>query len=549
VNASRSAATPRIREAGDSALLIELEPVIDERVNARAVRMAHAVSDASIPGVRDVTPTYRTVAVYFDPLVVSAERLEQALTPLCDVDDEGPLPGRLVEVPVAYGGDAGADLVHVAAWSGLTAEEVIRRHMEPTYRVFMLGFLPGFAYLGSVDPAIAAPRRETPRLKVPGGAVAIAGRQTGVYPRESPGGWNLIGRTRMSMFDVTRSPASTLAPGDRVRFVADDVDPWSASAEEQPFVPAAPDDGRAVVTVLEPGLMTTIQDLGRWGAQATGVSPSGAMDPVAHRAANALAGNRLEAATLESTLVGPALRFETDATVAIAGADLSASVNGTPLPSGTTLRVMAGSALRFGERRSGARAYIACAGGFDVPPVVGSRATHLSSRYGGLQGRMLRAGDRLHIGHDVGEPSPGRMARHSVIGASGGRRLRILPGPQSEFFSAEALAALQAGRYVITPQSNRMGYRLSGPALPGAGREMISDATFTGAVQVPASGQPILLMADRQTVGGYPQLAIVISADVPLAGQLAPGDWIEFVLCDRADALAALAAQRQALPS
>jgi len=541
-------ASPHIREVGDAALLVELEAVIDEAVNARAIAIADAVRAAAIEGVRDVVPTFRSVAVYFDPLNTEVEVLKGALATLCAASP-GTVSGSLVEVPVSYGGDAGVDLAAVAAWSGLTADEVIERHLAPTYRVFMLGFLPGFAYMGVVDPAIAAPRRVTPRMRVPAGSVGIAGRQTGIYPRESPGGWQLIGRSSMQMFDVRRHPASLLAPGDRVKFVREESkrDAAGPIAEADGGVRRNVEDvGTATITVVDAGLLTTIQDLGRWGQQSTGVSVSGAMDPVAHRTANALVGNAPADATIEATLSGPTLRCEVPTTIAIAGADLGAEIDGAQLPPGRSREVAAGAVLRFGQRRAGARVYIACEGGFDVAPVLGSRATHLPSALGGLQGRPLRAGDHLKTG-------PGRRGQHrGRTGAGqgqdrgrprGGARLRILPGPQNDFFTPDALDLLQRGRYVITPHANRMGYRLSGPALPSASHEMISDATFAGAVQVPPSGEPILLMADRQTVGGYPQIAIVISADLPHAGQLAPGDWVEFEICTRRDALAALVAQ------
>jgi antagonist of KipI len=269
---------------------------------------------------------------------------------------------------------------------------------------------------------------------------------------------------------------------------------------------------------------------------------SGALDNVSHRLANAVLGNAPDAATIEVTLSGPELRFEHDAKVAVAGADLQAAVDGARLPLGAAAECRAGGVLRFGERRSGARAYVAFDGGVDVTPVLGCRATHARAGLGGYRGRALAAGDRLALG-PLGRRQP-RLVRLPGVSITGGATLRVLPGPQQDFFPDSALDLLEGSRFVVTPNSDRMGYRLSGARLPRIdGMEMISDAAFAGGIQVPASGEPILLMADRQTTGGYPQIAVVVTADLAKAGQLAPGDWVEFVRCSRAEAIDALAAQ------
>ena len=239
------------------------------------------------------------------------------------------------------------------------------------------------------------------------------------------------------------------------------------------------------------------------------------MDLVSHRIANTLVGNDRTAASLEATLVGPEIRVETSALIAVAGADLGARIDGQELPLNRPVRCRQGSVLRFGERRSGTRAYIAFGGGITVTPELGSRATHTLSRLGGFGGRAVAAGDRLPLGEE-GAASPWRVVNVPSPRVDGGARLRVLPGPQHDHFSTDALETLRRTRFTITPQSDRMGYRLSGAAIPRAdGREMISDAAFIGALQVPPSGDPILLMSDRQTTGGYPQIATVITADLP----------------------------------
>jgi antagonist of KipI len=534
-----------IKEAGDSALLLELEPVIDAAVNERAIAIAAAVRDDALAGVRDVVSTYRSVAVYFDPLIADPRDIHASLkgateTPVASSE------GRLVDIPVEYGGQWGPDLADMAAFANETPETVVRRHTERQYRVFMLGFLPGFAYLGQVDPSIAMPRRSTPRDRVRTGSVAIAGGQTAVYPIDSPGGWQIIGHTATRMFDAEQWPAALLAPGDQVKFHEKPHDDPQQTAIPRPGIQLT--SAARSMLVIEPGLFTTVQDGGRWGQQASGVPISGAMDWIAHRTANALVGNEPSAATLEATLVGPKIRFEQQTTVAIAGADLGAVVDGARVPMCTPVTCPPGGVLRFSGRIAGARASIAADGGIEVPRVLGSRSTHVLSRMGGAGGRVLVPGDRLGLGAARTVARRRRTSDAAAHAPHGGARLRIMSGPQYDFFPDDALELLEQTRFTVASQSNRMGYRLQGPPIPRLpDREMISDAAFTGALQIPGSGEPILLMADRQTTGGYPQLAVVITADLPLAAQLVPGDWVEFRLCSRADAISALVAQEARL--
>lgn len=303
------------------------------------------------------------------------------------------------------------------------------------------------------------------------------------------------------------------------------------------------------VRVIRGGMLTTIQDSGRWGYQSRGVPVAGPMDPVSHRLANALVGNDRGAATLEVTLLGPELEFEDERVVAVTGADFEITLDGKPVLAGAPFMVSAESHLRFGPRRRGARAYLAIRGGVAVPPVLGSRATHLISGMGGFGGRALKAGDRLPLGvAEVTRPTAAPLGDRLVPLPAHPARLRVLPGPQAEAFAAEAFSALQSAPYAVGQQSDRMGFRLEGPRLAHArGADIISDATPLGVLQVPASGQPILLMADRQTTGGYPKIATVISADLAVAGQLGPGDTIVFSVCDPHEAMAALIAQERAL--
>jgi KipI family sensor histidine kinase inhibitor len=509
----------QVQTVGDSALLLELDAIVDPLVNARAVAIGGFVRGAGLPGVLDVVSTFRSVAVYLDPAAASVAavriRLEDARA-----DAPAPVQGRTVEVPVVYGGEHGPDLDAVAAFGGLTADEVVEVHAGRDYRVYMLGFLPGFPYLGSVDARIAAPRKAAPRPRVAAGSIGIAGLQTGIYPRDSPGGWQIIGRTMLEMFNPSRLPAALVSPGDTVRFVPQERGDFGSRPDGQS--PAAADAARQV-TVISPGLLTTVQDRGRWGHQAIGVGVAGPMDRGSHDAANAAVGNTGDAATLEVTIAGPELRFENRAGVAVVGADLGATIDGSPLVAGRAHAARPGSVLRFAGRRRGARADVAIDGGIDTVPVLGSRATLITAGIG----RPLRAGDRLPLGPEGGSGRPTEPAPLP----DGGTRVRVSPGPQRDCADAATFDALCGRRFVVSPQSNRMAYRLGGARVPIASTgEMISDATFSGAIQITPSGEVILLMADRQTTGGYPQVAVLAPGELSRAGQLAPGDWIEFDL-------------------
>ncbi|WHZ22771.1 MAG: Allophanate hydrolase 2 subunit 2 [Nitrospira sp.] len=297
---------------------------------------------------------------------------------------------------------------------------------------------------------------------------------------------------------------------------------------------------RPIIHLLRPGLFTTVQDLGRCGYRRFGVSVSGAMDRWALVVGNRLLGNPDEAAGLEITIQGPELLFEQALAVVITGADLSPTGNGNPLPLWTVVMMPAGSRLQFGLRRQGARTYVAVAGGIDGPLILGSRSTHVRSGLGGLAGRALKKWDRLVVGpvRTVGWEYVGRALPESHRPRySSSPTLRVVPGPQADRFTEDALHMLCRSPYLLTPESDRMGYRLNGSELQHrTSPDIISDAVTCGAIQVPADRQPILLMADCQTTGGYAKLATMIEVDRSPAAQVAPGDrlWFTVVTPDKA---------------
>ena len=286
------------------------------------------------------------------------------------------------------------------------------------------------------------------------------------------------------------------------------------------------------LSVVEPGLLTTVQDLGRYGAQRLGIPVSGAMDQRSLILANLLVGNDPTAAGLEATLKGPELLALQESCIAVTGAEASPRLNGRPFPMWAATRVRPGDRLSIGQATRGLRCYLSVAGGIEVPQVLGSRSTYLPGRLGGMEGRALQAGDLLPAGS---QPRPletieGRTIRPELIPAfSREVTLRVILGPQDQLFTPEGIAMFLNEPYTVTPQADRMGYRLSGPAIRhSSGHDIISDGTALGSVQVAGDQQPIILLADRQTTGGYPKIATVISVDCPLVAQARPGAQIRF---------------------
>ena len=292
-----------------------------------------------------------------------------------------------------------------------------------------------------------------------------------------------------------------------------------------------------ILRVESPGLLTTVQDEGRWGHQRDGMVVAGAMDPFASAVANLLVGNPRGAAVLEITLLGPILRALADIRLALCGGDLSPSIDGLPVPLWKTFTLRKDQTLTFGRRRSGARAYLAVAGGLAVPAALGSRATFLRAQIGGFEGRSLRTGDVLEGWPQPLSPGERGLRPSDIPAYSLPAVLRVLPGPHSSAFTDEGRDTFFSATYTVSPQSDRQGYRLTGPAVARAdAADLLSEAMPWGGIQVPPDGLPILLMADRQTTGGYPLVAVVLSADLPRAGQLAPGESVRFEAVTLAEA-------------
>jgi len=305
-----------------------------------------------------------------------------------------------------------------------------------------------------------------------------------------------------------------------------------------------------VLEVIKPGLLTTIQDRGRHGYQAFGMPVAGAVDEFALRVANILVGNPEGAAALEITLLGPHLKVLAPVKLALTGADLGARINGAEFPRWETVAVNPGDEITFTAVREGCRAYLAVAGGIEVPEVMGSRATYLRGKIGGIEGRALQAGDLLRAGSQKERNLPvgTRLTPALIPKYSSAITLRVIPGPQDDHFTQGGLDTFFQSEYTVTTEADRMGYRLQGPTIEHReGADIISDGIPLGAIQVPGHGLPIIMLADRQTTGGYPKIATVCSVDLSLIGQAKPGDKVRFAAISREEALQLLRDRETAL--
>ncbi|HEU5349721.1 MAG TPA: 5-oxoprolinase/urea amidolyase family protein, partial [Ktedonobacterales bacterium] len=374
------------------------------------------------------------------------------------------------------------------------------------------------------------------------GSVAIAERQAGVYPVASPGGWRILGRTSLALFDPECEPPVFLRPGDRVRFYPVTKDERLPAA--QPVQRRARGDACGVpwLRVLQPGIQATVQDAGRNGYARFGVSASGAADPDALALGNALLANAADAAALEITGGNASFEALAHCVVAVTGAPCVVRVNQRRVHDGVTFALAAGDTLELGALLAGMRVYLCVAGGVAVPPVMGSRATDMRAHLGGLFGRALQSDDVLARGPEAGDVA-GRTLPLDLayrLPANGSWHLRVLPGPHVAQLGS-ALDGLLRARFTVDARSDRVGVRLrrlDGPCLDGG--QVVSEGMPRGAVQLPPDGEPLLLLADAQATGGYRVPAVVISADLWQIGQLRPGDTVRFQRVAPEEALAAL---------
>ncbi len=479
---------------------------LSEEANRLAQALAQALLQDPPLGLLEAIPAYSTLYLEFDPSLLPRPRL---LRHLQSLPREGVGEGRVLEIPVRYDGE---DLPEVARATGLSVEEVIRLHSAPIYRVYALGFTPGFPFLAPVDPRLRLPRKTHPRPRVPAHSLAMAGPQTGIYPLPSPGGWHLLGTALLPVYDPHRPEPFLLRPGDRVQFrPAQGPTP----PEPLPLDLLPPEPRFPAFRVEEPGLLDLVVDGGRFRAGHLGLARSGPLDPRSASLANRLVGNPPGAPLLEMAHRGPVLLALRDLVAAFAGYGLVPLLEGEEIPPAQSFFWPKGRLLRFQPKGKGVRGYLALAGGLEARPFLGSASPDLRGRIG----RPLRSGDVLGLA----EPRPVRPGRaFPQPPLPRAFRLRLLPGPQ---YTPEAWAAFLSGAFRVV-RVDRMGVELWGPEVPGG--EGLSEATPLGGVQVPPSGRPLVLLADKGSLGGYAKPVRVDPRDLWLLGQAWPGLEIQF---------------------
>ena len=572
----------RILPAGQDALLVEtgdlrhalglyhaLNAAMEDAVSANASAGESVASPAptrQFAAVTELVPAAQTVLVRFDPRKIRPASLAEAIMTLSDTPDEAQ-EHRTVTVPVIYDGE---DLEAVAQLLGISADEVVARHTGTPWTAAFGGFAPGFTYLVDGDPIFDVPRRTTPRLVVPSGAVGLAGRFSGVYPRESSGGWQLIGHTAMPMWDVHADPPAAIMPGDRVTFHAERDQAIMTDIARQRRTPTDRDirantgnsgSGSESTTcdhglrADRPGLLALFDAEGRH-ASAMGVAGSGACDMPAYRLANMLVGNPPDAPAIELTAGDAAFTAIGNVVVAVTGAPVDLCITGKAAsgadPGRTTIRqslhrqeaiiLHDGETLTIGVPRAGLRDYLAIRGGFKALMTLGSASRDTMS---GIGPAPLAAGDTLIAGtpdpsRSVGRPCewnghlPTGTMHHAGPQAIGGADhpvwLDVTLGPHDDWFTPAAIGTLFGTTWQVTAQSNRTGLRLNGPQPLEREdtRELPSEGMVPGSLEVPGSGQPVLFLRDQPVTGGYPVIAVLTLDALALAAQLPPGAFIRF---------------------
>jgi KipI family sensor histidine kinase inhibitor len=501
-----------------------------------------ALLESPLPGQQDVLAAAETVMIRAES-PAAARRIGQALLEL-DLTAPTEQAGGLVAIDTVYDGE---DLAEVGQLTGLGADGVIAAHTGQVWTVAFAGFAPGFGYMVGENQALEVPRRSSPRTAVPAGSVALAGNYSAVYPRKSPGGWQLIGRTGAKMWDLDRPEPALASPGHRVQFraVRDVVQMAGQESQRADTEKSGSQSAPATTSglrVLAPGIHSLIEDLGRQGHSALGVSAAGALDRASLRRANRLVGNAPSAAAIETVSGGLRVQAVGDQVVAVAGAPSELTVV-TPsassveeggdtedrqrtVPVAAPFALLDGEILTIGVPDAGFRSYVAVRGGVDVPAVLGSRSTDTMS---GIGPEPLAAGQLLPSGSAADSGVVGSPEIQPDYPSGGVTVLDIVPGPRADWFDQAALDSLCSQDWTVKPESNRVGMRLQGTPLERSRTgELPSEGTVAGAIQMPPEGLPVLFLADHPITGGYPVIGVVVDHQLDLAAQVPIGGSIRF---------------------
>ena len=521
------AANRRVRPMGERAILVEVDTLAD------VLGLDAGLSASVLPGVEEIVPAARTILVRFDPARTTAARVRAWVVGAEPADaTRADLPD--VALDVVYDG---ADLADTASLLGMSAPELIARHAAARWQVAFTGFAPGFAYLAAADWPFDVPRLAAPRTRVPAGAVGLAAEFTGAYPRETPGGWRLIGTTSATLFDPTAPSPALLAPGARVRVRAlravatgavatgAGIDRDAARcAGTEAVAPPGLAASRPAIRIDE-AASATVQDLGRAGRARLGVARAGALDRGVLRLANRLLGNAEDAATIEIALGGFAATALCDLWIVMTGAWAPLRIDGRPIDPYVPHCWRTGERLEVGWGGRGVRSCLGVRGGIEAPPAAGSRSTDTLA---GLGPDRLAAGAEHADGAAAPQPIPPLEIAPWGWPADP-IEVELAPGPRGDEFAPAAHRALVEEVWTVAAQADRVGMRLDGPTLPRlVSAEVPSEGMVPGAVQVPPHGRPVILLADGPVTGGYPVIAVVTDATLDRLAQAGPGARVRF---------------------
>ena len=516
---------------GGNIIHIEVGDEISLKCNEIVHRLFVAVRE--LTGVSETVQAYASLSFKFDPRESTIESMKQKVEKALGSRDVDATPKRVVKVPVCYEDQFAPDLAWVSSEKGLSREEIVKIHRSKRYTCMMLGYTPGFVFLDDVSSEIAVPRLETPRVRVPAGSVGIAGSQTGIYGVEAPGGWRLIGRTPLFMFDPDRDPPTLIEPGDNIEF-----EPISAAAFKSMMesIPKrrATHTGTPILQVFQAGLITTVQDLGRTGYRHLGVPRSGGLDRLSQCQANYIVGNPAETPTLE--IIGGRFKARAleDILIAVTGADSPLKVNGKAMETYSAIQLRKGAEISLSWPLRGFVNYLAIAGVWDVDYTLGSFSTYVRAAFGGLEGRPLRAGDVIRATRLSKEPLDRNVPEGERIKLSTGIKLRMTPGPYPADPSRN-FDRIHRASFKVSEASDRMGFRtkpLGSNSSSLVGGQVLTIPTYPGYVQVPPDGCPIILQQDGQTSGGYFVAGVVLPEDLCRLSQLRPGEELAFEQVD-----------------
>lgn len=547
----------RVEDEGDRCILIHCSALDDpiQSVN----RITHLITDHQAKWMRDIAPGLDSILIHLDFQHQTPQKIRDIAKQdilnwisqyFANEDDTSNKQNATHLLRVCYDPAVAPDLMRSAKQCQMSVRELIERHKNSKFTADMIGFMPGFAYFSGLDPKLSLPRLSTPRPLVPAGSVAIVGEQTVIYPSPSPGGWNLIGQCPDRLFDPQKNPPTLFKPGDQILIQEISLQELKELEAIRQALPIPDQVIQKDIEVLSVGLLTTIQDLPRYGMMHIALSPGGAVDQAAMHLANALVGNEGDEAVLEMTSFGSKLRFHREVLIAWVGAQCDVLINQQPVRSNRPTWVKADSVVEFKHFHHGFRVVMAIGGGIDTPEVLGRRGTHL---FADLGPKMIKRGDFLGLKQPrqafnqpflqkLQQSSLGiRAAKWSIaspyvsdaevidVFAMAGRQLHLLTVAEQKAFWRTI--------WTVSSQSNRMGIRLHGDFSIQTTLSGISSQGLTfGSIQLPSSGEPIIMLCEHQTTGGYPKLAEVIESEQSKLAQLKPGQKIRLQPIQVADA-------------